>query len=205
MRREFLKAVLAAPFILSGAARAQTAPAQTQAPYQMVNIPSDRNIVRLFISFDCPYSMDSFETFSEWGKSLPRSTRFLVDQVASGPENISFAVLWNAVKKVATPKEQTTFAQYFFNYVRSQKVPPTDPDFYAKLFKDNKIPNLALAVKATTKKDLMAEIKRTSQYKLTNTPALGIGGRYSTSPKDTNGDYALFIELANGLVSQMAG
>lgn len=211
MRRPFLKSLLATPLLLSGfdcvraqSPGAQQAPSQA-APYQMVNIPADRNTVRLFISFDCSYSMDSFETFTQWGKTLPRSIRFEIDQVASAPENLSFAVIWNAVKKVATPKEQYAFAQYFFAYVKSQKVAPTDPSFYAKLFKENKIPNLALAVKATTKADLLAQIKRTEQYQLTNTPSLGIGGRYSVSPKDTNGDYGLFMELANGLVSQMLG
>jgi len=205
MRRQFLKSLAIAPMYF-GIANAQSIQGiSTAPPYKEVNIPLDRNVVRLFISFDCPYSMDSFESFSEWGKTLPRSLRFEVDQIASSSENIPYAVIWNAVKKVGTPKEQFEFAQTFFSYVRAQTIPPSNPDFYSKLFKEAKIPNLALAVKATNKKELLAQVKRDYKYKITATPSFGIGGKFSASPEGTNGDYALYMELINGLVSQILG
>lgn len=181
-------------------------PFAEDAPFSMgFSINEHEHLVIEFFSFFCSHCRDTDPQLVHWGKTLPEPMRFLSVPVMNA----------SSVSSI-----QLARAYYTVSYLDPAKLPAFKERLYAlaqgggrNLDKDETYFELAATFEirafheywnSQALKTALLEASHMSQaYRVSNVPALAIGGRSLITPGSANGDYRMFIQLANGLVSQI--
>lgn len=200
-RRDFILSLLMATagLPLSSA----NAIAATGMPYREVKVSGDYNRVIFFFDFNCPICRDVHYRIFNWGRSLPKSVQFEPLLVCPPTTEYMMALrAWYIVAKLS-PEKIDQFADAVYTQVQDNGKRLDTADIWLTVVAKLGIPNQFFD---EWKKFDTSLIRRAGGkyygYDITATPALAIAGRYLITPDNTNGDMALFLQLANGLVSK---
>lgn len=167
--------------------------------------PGDADKVLYFFAFDCTFCLRNDTYFWTWGTSLPAPITFEpVPVIASTTKEILMARAYYAAQ-IAQPVRIAYFMQETY---MALQLAPNDPerlDTYLKCARNAGIAEDAFRKAWNSTASMRALIlarKRFAHYQPDATPALVMNGAYLIGPDVTAGDYELFFQLANGLLSQ---
>jgi thiol:disulfide interchange protein DsbA len=173
-------------------------------PYKTVGpFKEDANRVIVFFAFDCDHCRETLPAISRWGATLPKSIKFeLMPVTGPEPQYIIPARAWYAAMATGAPNSaMDLFAEQAMSLVQTNGMSVTSPDTWRRAVAYAGIRNFEAAWKAVPSSVAERAIKKLSDYQVTSTPSIMIGGRYVITPDNTNGDMGLFMQLASGLVS----
>ncbi len=182
---------------------------QQHQPWQAVHLPSSlavplRDSVIEIFEYGCPYCRKLNSTLRHWGSSLPASVSFSQIPALIGKPYIPMTLATFAVETIA-PSRLGLFERNSFQIIQGQGKPINDVDAYLAAAAQSGISPKALAQAVHQPRVMdMARNDLTLMriLHLRHTPSLLICGRYLIDPGNVGGNYSLFIQLANGLVSQ---
>ena len=180
------------------------APQDLQPPYKTVGpFKEDVSRVIVFFAFDCGHCRETLPAISKWGATLPKNIKFELMPVTSPePQYIIPARAWFAALATGAPDStMELFAEQAMSLVQTNGMSITSPDMWHKAVVYAGIRNFETAWKSLPPSVAERAIKKLSDYQVTSTPTIVIGGRYVITPDNTNGDMGLFMQLASGLVS----
>jgi thiol:disulfide interchange protein DsbA len=190
---------------LSGTAVGQSV--AQQHPYTKVHFPKSFLLSHMVIEvfeFGCPYCRRLNSTLLQWGATIPSGYRFSQIPILLNKNFIPMTLATFAVETIA-PAKLRAFESASFSIVQDYHKPLNLPKVYlvaaAKAGIDPRLLTKAIAsaqVQALVRED--ANIVRIS--KVTQTPSLIICGKYMINPSQVDGNYSMFIKLANGLLSR---
>lgn len=174
-------------------------------PYRIVNIPQFKNTVIEIFEFGCPYCRALNNQLVQWGETLPRGWTFVQIPALVSQQYYVMSLAYLAEKE-ADPNGLQAFMTHCFSLIQDQGYNIADVKTYMKAasLTGTNLSDFYNAFINTKNKSTLAEIVRlNSQAAIVDTPSLIINGEFLVTPNDTNGNYGLFISLANGLVSQV--
>lgn len=180
--------------------------ANTQ-PYKEIAPPvgGDRDVVRMFFSFTCPFSYQAHEPIDRWGKSLPRPLRYEITPVVTNDmSSLMGAAYYYAVKSIK-PQAAPTFLVNVFEAIQKRRESADNPQTYRRAAERIGIrgDQLNKVVKSDAVRDQAfraAQLVAASQ--LTETPTLIVGGQYLVTAETTLGVNGNFIQLINATTSK---
>lgn len=167
--------------------------------------PDDQRKIMYFFSFDCTFCMQNDLYFWQWGLSLPKDVTFEpIPIIPSGDTYITMARGYYAAK-AAGPTRIAHFMSGAYTTLQMSQQDPNAFETYKRIAEDAGIDGTAFEKAwngSTTMNALITARKRFTHYQPDTTPSLLLNGQYLISPDLTNGDYSLFFQLANGLLSR---
>ncbi len=167
--------------------------------------PEDKRKILYFFGFDCTFCMQNDLYFWQWGLSLPKDVDFEpIPIIPSGDNYITMARGYYAAK-AAGPTRIAHFMSGAYSTLQLSQQDPNAFETYKRIAEDAGIDGAAFEKAwngSTTMNALIAARKRFTHYQPDTTPSLLLNGQYLISPDLTNGDYSLFFQLANGLLSR---
>lgn len=176
------------------------------APYKTVGpFTEDASRVIVFFAFDCGHCRETLPAIMKWGATLPTNIKFeLMPVTTREPQYTIPSRAWYAAQSTgATTPKMRQFAEGVMDLVQVNGMSITSPDVWRKAVIYAGIKNFESAYKSVPPAALERAIKKLSDYQVTATPAVVIGGRYVITPDNTNGDLGLFLQLASGLLSSV--
>jgi hypothetical protein len=230
-RRSLLKQVsLASALSCPGVSiLAQTVDVEREkASFRKLNVPADSKNVAIFFDFSCSYCADLHPTLVQWGSTVPKTIKvehFPVVNVAvkaSMTEQVISARAFYAASTLARPDQLKRFTELAYesraryvsdllngsgNGSREQGASPLstvkfwvaaaqtvgiNKDSFLRLLQSTPILNLA-----------KASALKLIEYNISETPSVGIGGRYMLTPNRANGNPEMFFNLLNGFVTEI--
>ena len=189
----------------AGMGMGPTGAAPGYKPYQTVHLGAnlDHSVIEV-MAYECPYCMRLETSILRWSATLPDTIRFDQMPAAIGKRWIPMTQGFYAAA-VIDPKAIPRFNEAAFSLVQKQGYAFQDPRTYALAAEEAGIP-LALYRQMLGYKGVHQLVYNDEKIMLATqivkTPTLIICGRYLINPGDTQGNYSLFFQLANGLVSR---
>lgn len=199
----FEDAEMASPSDILGVdpARRQQPVIPRRTPY----VAEDAEKVLYFFAFDCAFCLRNDTYFWTWGTSLPAPIVFEpIPVIANGAKEILMARAYYAAKlaqpvRIAYFMQETYLAlqlaaqdpEQLATYLACARKAGIDGDAFEKAWKSQ-----------ASMRELILARRRFAHYQPDATPALVMNGAYLIGPDVTAGDYELFFQLANGLLSQ---
>ena len=177
-------------------------------PYKTVGpFADDAKRVIVFFAFDCDHCRESLPAISKWGATLPKNIKFeLMPVTTAEPQYLIPSRAWYAARATGAPDpEMDLFAAQAMYLVQTNGLSVTSFDMWHKAVVYAGINNFEAAWKSVPPSVAQRATQKLSDYQVTSTPTIVIGGRYVITPDNTNGDMGLFMQLANGLVSAVIG
>lgn len=173
-------------------------------PFRIVEITSLQSEVVEIFEFGCPYCRALNDDLRRWGSTLPPGWAFNQMPALVGPTffNMSLAFL---AEQQADLTGLPAFMSHCFSLVQDQKLAIDDLKTYvtAAELTGTDLGRFRQALEDPRNKATLMNFARINQEaQITATPSLIINGRYVITPNDTNGNYGLFFNLADGLISQ---
>ena len=174
-------------------------------PYQTVNLGSnlEHSVIEV-MAYECPYCMRLETAMLRWSATLPKAIRFDQMPAAIGKRWVPMTQGFYAAA-VIDPKAIPRFNAAAFSLVQKQGYAFQDPRTYALAAEEAGIPpslyREMLGYKGV-RELVYNDEKIMLKTQIVKTPTLIICGRYLINPGDTKGNYSLFFQLANGLVSR---
>jgi len=182
---------------------------QTPRPWQRVHLPSvlqrefAHSVVEVF-EYGCPYCLHINTAVRSWGRTIPRQYTFSQMPALVAPQFLDMTLATFAVESYE-PQDLGPFERGAFTLVQGYHEPINKPSVY-----------VAAAIRAhIPAKAMVAQIESNRVQQLTQidyrmlratgihqTPTLLICGRYAINPSMVHGNYSVFFELANGLLSR---
>ena len=229
-RRSLLKNVgLATALSCQGVSiLAQTSDADREkSPFRSVNVPMDGKSVAIFFDFSCQFCAKYHPTLVRWTATVPRTIRVShypvvnIEDAASLSEQLVAAKCFYAASSLATASQLHTFTSFVYearqSYVNAMADPSMSgrgsatsplgsPKMWLAAAKASGINEAAFRRLVTSDSTLrMAKLgaMKLVEYRVIDTPSVGIGGRYMLSPNNANGNEEMFFNLLNGLVSEI--
>ncbi len=187
-------------------------------PYQLISpvVTGDKNRIRFFFSYDCPYCRSYHNGLMQWGASLPKPFVFDATPVITSIDNnnLPFAVYGRLVAQALAPKNVAAYDFMMYSLIQGDAeagIPPKQiislDDVFRTLVKsgvDFKAMQDFLKTKGDAiQKQIPEHGLLLKTYGLTVTPAVALVGRYMVSPDNANGNPQQFLLLLNGLVSRI--
>lgn len=167
--------------------------------------PDDQRKIMYFFSFDCTFCMQNDLYFWQWGLSLPKDVTFEpIPIIPSGDNYITMARGYYAAK-AAGPTRIAHFMSGAYAALQMSQQDPNAFETHKRIAEEAGIDGAAFEKAwngSATMNALIAARKRFTHYQPDTTPSLLLNGQYLISPDLTNGDYSLFFQLANGLLSR---
>lgn len=185
-------------------ASAQTAPAQPQ-PYRLVDIGQGyRKTVVEAMEFGCPYCRALNDGLMSWSATLPAGWHFIQMPTVTDVSYIPMAQSFFSAALVA-PRDTLNFEDAAFALIQDDHQPLNSLMTYAHAASSAGIQAGAYVHALTSspvKKEVFEDVRVMQRARIEATPTLILCGKYAITPSDTNGNYSMFIQLANGLISQ---
>lgn len=219
-----LTAAAAATIVPIGRALAQTAmsgldvsgglgPSTSSSPtgggghtklFRLVAIPHAGQTVYEVFEFGCPYCRQVNAQVEQWGRTLPHGWTFEQIPALVGPAFLPMTVIYMAVVAV-DPNAVPAFMSKSFALVQDQHQPLSSYKTYIEAAHDVGIDLARLKVAATSPRNKAAVLRAraiAAGADIRVTPSLVIDGRFAIDPNNADGNYGLFFQLADGLISQ---
>ena len=230
-RRSLLKQVsLASALSCPGVSiLAQSSDAEREkAPFKKLNVPTDSKFVAIFFDFSCSYCADLHPTLVRWTATVPKTVKvghFPVVNVAvksSLSEQVIAARAFYAASILANPDQLKLFTELVYeararfvsdllgggsNGSQREAASPLSKlkfwfstagsvginrDSFMRLLQSTPVLNMA-----------KASALKLIEYNISETPTVGIGGRYLLTPNRANGNTEMFFNLLNGFVTEI--
>lgn len=185
-------------------AYAGAGPQEIPAPYKTVGpLKEDANRVIVFFAFDCVHCRETLPAISKWGATLPKNLKFEMIPVTTAESQyiISSRAWYAALATGAADSSMGLFAEQAMDLVQTNGMSIDSSEMWRKAVVYAGIRNFESAWRSVPPSVVVRAITKLSDYQVTSTPAIAIGGRYVITPDNTNGDMGLFMQLASGLVS----
>lgn len=190
--------------------RKGTIPNPSTLPYKEVaQFKSDKRLINVFISFDCPYSYLYDSILWRWGRDLPDGWHLQFSPILTTDQSSFNALKMFYAVKIADRNKLEMFMNKTYSAIQTEKRNPMEEKTWTDIVKScgvdwNKF--ITAWGNLDNSEQLVApSVARADHYVLEVTPSIAIDGRYVISPDNTNGDPELFIQLLNGMVSKAAG
>jgi thiol:disulfide interchange protein DsbA len=205
-------AAVSLSFIMSGAQAASDSmvgqPYRGVTPYDK----ADETTVIEFFKFDCPYCRNYHALLSHWGESLPRPLHFRFQPVLEGDaagkilnKNAVGYLAFKAITASSQNNSNVVVAFMAHAYDIEQDTPGiiSNPNTWADAASASGA-DVGAFEKAwgNGKGDLVSDLRRQQHYALSATPSLVVCGKYVITPDNTSGNDAMFMQLANAVVSK---
>ena len=167
---------------------------------------TDKNIIRYYFSFTCPYCKQVESFISVWGKSLPRNLLYAATPVVDETDSSRMlAVAYHFVKQKAL--NDYYLDKFVTNiYTHIHKISNTDE--LARLIKESmvdakvNIKDFITNIRDPKFVSMVNDLKRQQDsYGLTVTPTVVVGAQYLTHLGLAEGDPTRFIEILNAIVN----
>jgi thiol:disulfide interchange protein DsbA len=185
-------------------ASAQTVPAQPQ-PYRLVDIgPGYRTTVVEAMEFGCPYCRALNDGLMSWSATLPAGWHFIQMPTVTDVSYVPMAQSYFSAVLVS-PSNTLNFEDAAFALIQDDHQPLNSLITYAHAASSAGIQAEAYVhalTSAPVKKEVFEDVRVMQRAGIQATPTLILCGKYAITPSDTNGNYSMFIQLANGLISQ---
>lgn len=159
----------------------------------------DAQKVYFFFQYSCPFCYDHWRAIHGWGRTLPKSIRFVPMPVLSDTTSLSAAAAYYSVKS-QEPAKLDKFHE--LAYQRSKAAFVT-PDTYIQILRELGVSNNIN--RQAIKNQLERIVTLMARYRTAATPHFGVCGNFATNANFTNGDYRMLGQLLNALVSQHLG
>ena len=174
-------------------------------PYQRVHLsPNLRNSVIEVMAYECPYCWHLETAMLRWSATLPSNIHFSQMPATIGKKWVPMTQGFYATALI-DPAAIPRFNAAAFNLVQKQGYPFQSPRTYAMAAQEAGV-NPGLYVALLNNRDVHTLVYNDEKIMLatqiTKTPTLIICGRYLINPGSTQGNYSLFFQLANGLISR---
>jgi thiol:disulfide interchange protein DsbA len=163
--------------------------------------PEHKKSVFEFFMFPCPFCQQHFVGITGWGRTLPKQIRFETVPVIIDRSTFDSARAYYAAE-VALPGAGYKFAVAGLQFASEGRAITYDEEI-ARLAGVQADAYRKAWFAEETKKRLTAAMIKTVQFKVENTPSLGIAGKYLLHADQFNGDYSLMVKMANGLISRI--
>lgn len=199
-RRAFLATAGISLFMPAFQLRANTTEPLPEPFSRIGPIKEDAKTVYEFMLFSCQYCQRYHDAMASWGRTLPHPYQFetspvVFDQATAGE------AFWYYAAKQADPLRAELMLGIALQEVAAGGGVLGNYDLLDKAGIDRAVFKRA-AESERVKQSLIAATVRTRRYQITNTPSLGITGRYVVHAEHTSGDYGLLMKMASGLVSR---
>lgn len=184
--------------------------AQSALPYtEVLPFKEDKLTVKVFVSFDCPFSFQYDSAFWQWSRDLPRNWKVDFVPVVTGQPSSFAAIKTLKAVQIAEPTKLEMFMNRAFVAVQNEKRNPAEEETWRYVLEQSGI-NMERFARAweslSDGEALIAPIQtRMNHYEIKVTPSVVIDGRYVITPENTNGHGDLFMQLLNGMISKAAG
>ena len=179
-------------------------PAPAFKPYQRVHLGGHlQNSVIEVMVFECPFCRRLETEMLRWSATLPSSIHFSQMPATIGKRWVPMTQGFYAVA-LTDPAAIPRFNAAAFTLIQKQGYPFQSPRTYAMAAQQAGIqPGLYTAMlnNPDVHQLVYNDEKIMLATQITRTPTLIICGRYLINPGSTQGNYSMFFQLANGLIS----
>ncbi|OFC62197.1 disulfide bond formation protein DsbA [Acidithiobacillus caldus] len=207
----FLVASLAIPCLslASGMDSLDVPPANsgvpTFKPYRRIHLgPAYENTVIEAMAYECPYCRELNTAMFQWARTLPKTIHFVQMPAVVGLSWVPQGQAYFAVM-ASDPSAIRRFDEAAFAEVQDRHLPFSSPKTYLQAAKDAGL-NLRsyydAAMDPQVHQLVLKDIKVMAKVHVRKTPTLIICGRYAINPGGVQGNYGVFFELADALVSR---
>jgi thiol:disulfide interchange protein DsbA len=197
---------LAALCLLIGAAAAWAGSWAAPLPYREAGpFEKDRERVYLLFAVTCPFCRVQHALLAGWGATLPPPFAFEAVPLVAGTVDIPFARGYYAAAH-AEPGRLALFVSALYVLVQDRQADPGAEQTYRRAAAEAGIELQAFGTawdSAETLRAILHARRIYLAYDPDATPALAIAGRYLLTAERTHGDYAVLLQLANGLLSRL--
>lgn len=173
-------------------------------PYQRVHLgPKYQNTIIEAMVYECPFCRALNNEILRWARTLPASLHFEQMPAVVGKPWIAMAQSYFSVMAI-NPRMLPRFDDEAFHLVQDDHYSYSDPRTYALAIEKIGIspPDYMAAMRYEPVQDLvLKDMKIMAKAGVRRTPSLIICGRYVINPGSVQGNYSMFLELANGLAS----
>ncbi|WP_237715362.1 MULTISPECIES: thiol:disulfide interchange protein DsbA/DsbL [Pseudomonas putida group] len=173
-------------------------------PYREVAAQvEDSHKVIVFFSFACPVCASYDQTFARWAKTMPPgwSAEFLPVAVPDKGNYIAARAFF-AVQD-ADPARLDAFMSAAYTLIQQNGMPIESPDTWTKAVAIANVQGFNEAWHNVTQQRLERAFAKLLTYGVDATPSMVISGKYVITPDDVSGDSALYMNLANGMISKV--
>lgn len=213
-----LAAFAAAPALAQGSNASKAATVPDAKLYDVLGTPiaADRKRVRLFFSYDCPFSRNFHNGLVSWGSSLPSGIAFQAYPVIPDADDpkVAVAVIGRLIAQELSPKSLPAYDYMMYSAIQGDSDANTPPairlsveDVLAALVKagvdKNELQQFLRTKGKGIEKRLPAHAQTIKTYSLAATPSVVIGGRFVINPDHTQGNPQHMLLVLNGLVSRV--
>ncbi|MCE0756877.1 MULTISPECIES: thiol:disulfide interchange protein DsbA/DsbL [Pseudomonas] len=177
---------------------------QPSLPYREVSAQAeDSHKVVVFFSFACPVCASYDQTFSRWAKTLPPgwSAEFLPVAVPDKGNYIAARAFF-AVQD-ADPSRLAAFMSAAYTLIQQNGMTMEDPGTWSRAVAMADVQGFNEAWHNVTQQRLERAFAKLLTYGVDATPSMVISGKYVITPDDVSGDSALYMNLANGMISKV--
>lgn len=173
-------------------------------PYKEVAAQAeDSHKVIVFFSFGCHICASYDQTFARWVKTMPPgwSAEFLPVAV---PDKANFiaARAFFAVQD-ADPTRLDAFMSAAYMLIQQNGKPMDSADTWRNAVALANVQGFNEAWHNVTQQRLEKAFAKLLTYGVDATPSMVISGKYVITPDDVSGDSALYMSLANGMISKV--
>jgi len=202
-RRVFLQAGVAA-LALSASGMSRAVEGVNPSPYAAVGpFKAERRKVFGFFLFSCPFCQQYQPVINSWGRTIPAPVSFEPVPVVTDQASFRQAHAYYAVKQ-GMPEKLESFMTACFQTMSHGGAPSfyTEAPFLNTLGIDRKAFAKAWTAPAI-RPAIVAAVTLAERYAIMATPSIAIGGAYVLDADRVDGDFALMMRLASGLVSRV--
>lgn len=184
-------------------AKAQKQDQALKLPFKVVDrVPGEEKKVSIFFSAFCSFCAEYHRTLANWGGSLPAdwSARF-IPIITADREDTMAAIAYYAVA-LSDPGKLIDFMEMTYQIMTIDKSQANNPRIWSDIAQRAGVSRFESSVRLVSKSMIMIAAEKTVRYAISETPTVGIAGRYTVSPENAGGDKKEFIKLLNGVVSK---
>lgn len=205
--------------IAGAAGREEDETAAPPKPYTLITPPvtEDREQVRGFFSYACPHCRQYHNGLSQWGRSLPPPLSYIPTPIVTDPgdDNQILAVYGRLICAAVAPEKVSAYDVLAFELIGQG----TDGAGYSVTLTPQRIlrelsqlgiPTPAIQAYVGNARNMKSleqaiasSVEVIKRYGIMVTPAVAIMGKLLVTPDNANGNPQQFVQLLNGLISQV--
>jgi thiol:disulfide interchange protein DsbA len=173
-------------------------------PYKEVSLQSeDARRALIFFSFTCPICATHHSTLANWGGALPADWRAeFIPVVVPERDSVMGARAFFAVAG-ADPSKLVDFMRAVYNEIHVKGQRADNPQTWSNAVRAAGVRGFEDAWAKVPQRYVNDAWRKLIAYRVDSTPSIAVGGRFVITPDNTNGDQAMFYQLANGMVSKI--
>ena len=180
-------------------------PQNAMRPYlEVMPVAEDSQVIRVFYSPRCPYSLQYMGFFNNLSTSVPKNTGFEFTPLVNTGDGVSYALAFLAVRRYQ-PAYVRNFVTASLIGVQEKHVVPSNWGGIDRLGKAAGLPVPISQMVNRHREQLTSDLQQALAVQkalgVTNTPSVSVAGTYIVTPEFTRGDQQMFNQLINAVIS----